>query len=465
MQPQANPHDEDLPTEIGFSKGARGKFFNPATSLRHFMMRPMNRRILALFGVVGLMGSIGWYHWPLRFAPPERAAAPAPAAVAATAEPLPLRTETVELRHRDTLADLLKRSGLSLAEAHVLAAGLRDAGANLRRMRAGDPLELARDAGGRIVAVAYAPTAWQHFHASRTQSEWTVERTDVTPETRTEVREGEIRTSLWDAVDAGGISAQTMLALVQIFESSFDFTADTRAGDRFRLLTEARYANGSFVEDGRILAAQYVTQDETLVGLAFEVDGRTTYYDPNGRSMKKMFLRSPLQFTRISSGFTYRRPHPVLGGVRPHLAIDYAAPTGTPVWAVAHGTVEFAGRKGGNGIQVLLRHRAGYKTYYNHLSRVAKGVRRGATVSQKQVIDYVGSTGLSTGPHLDYRISRNGTFVNPLNEKFLPGDPIPTGQRAAFAAHARQLLERLEQAAGAAALPPSGDAAEPPRSS
>jgi murein DD-endopeptidase MepM/ murein hydrolase activator NlpD len=322
-------------------------------------------------------------------------------------------------------------------------------------MRPGDRLELSRDAEARVVAVAYAPTAWERFHATRNEADWAVERSAITPEVRIEVREGEVRNSLWDAVDAGAIGAQIMLDLVQIFESSLDFTADTRSGDRFRLLVEARYADGTFVEDGRILAAQFVTGDETLSGLAFEVDGRTAYYDPDGRSMKKMFLRSPLQFTRISSRFTYRRPHPVLGGVRPHLAIDYAAPTGTPVWAVADGTVEFAGRKGGNGIQVPLRHRAGYKTYYNHLSRVAQGVRPGAKVSQTQVIGYVGSTGLSTGPHLDCRVSRNGTFVNPLNEKFLPGDPIPAGQRAAFAVHAQALLERLQAGTAPAAQSPA----------
>lgn len=418
----------------------------------------MTRRILAVLGIVGLAGSIGWYLWPSDVAQSEQAAVPAlpPAeqpVVASTPEPPALRTETVELRRRDTLADLLVRSGLSAAEAHALAKGLREAGANLRRMRAGDRLELSRDADERIVAVAYAPSAWQRFHATRGQADWTVERTDVAPEIRTEIREGEVRNSLWDAVDAGAIGAQTMLDLVQIFESSFDFTADTRAGDRFRLLVEARYANGTFVEDGRILAAQYVTEDGTLAGVAFEVGGRTAYYDPDGRSLKRMFLRSPLQFSRISSGFTYRRPHPVLGGVRPHLAIDYAAPTGTPVWAVADGTVEFAGRKGGNGIQVLLRHRAGYKTYYSHLSRIAKGVRPGARVAQKQVIGYVGSTGLSTGPHLDYRVSRNGRFVNPLAEKFLPGEPIPAAQRAFFATRARELLGRLQRAAEPGAQP------------
>jgi len=416
----------------------------------------MIRRILAVLGIVGLAGSIGWYVWPSGVVQSEQAMVPAAplaeqVAVAATPGPPAPQTETVELGRRDTLADALRRSGLSLAEVHALAAGLREAGANLRRMRAGDRLELSRDADERIVAVAYAPTAWQRYDATRVETDWKVERTDVTPEIRTEIREGEVRNSLWDAVDGGAITPQTMLDLVQIFESSFDFNADTRTGDRFRLLVEARYANGTFVEDGRILAAQYVTEDETLAGVAYEVDGRTAYYGPDGRSLKKMFLRSPLQFTRISSGFSYRRPHPVLGGVRPHLAIDYAAPIGTPVWAVADGTVEFAGRKGGNGIQVLLRHRAGYRTYYNHLSRVAKGIRPGARVSQKRVIGYVGSTGLSTGAHLDYRVSRNGAFVNPLNEKFLPGDPIPAAQRSAFAVHAKTLLDRMEQPAPAGA--------------
>jgi murein DD-endopeptidase MepM/ murein hydrolase activator NlpD len=429
------------------------------------MIRLMIRRALAVLGIVGLAGAIGWSIWPSDVTQSGQAEVHAlppaeQADVAATNEPPQLRVETVELGRRDTLADLLKRGGLSLAEAHAVATGLREAGANLRRMRAGDQLQLSRDADERIVGVAYAPSAWRRFQATRVETDWTVERTDVAPEIRTEVREGEVRNSLWDAVDAGAITPQTMLDLAQIFESSFDFNADTRTGDRFRLLVEARYADGTFVEDGRILAAQYVTEDETLDGVAYEVGHRMGYYDRDGRSLMKMFLRSPLQFTRISSGFSYRRPHPILGGVRPHLAIDYVAPVGTPVWAVSDGTVEFAGRKGGNGIQVLLRHRAGYKTYYNHLSRVARGVRRGARITQKQVIGYVGSTGLSTGPHLDYRVSRNGTFVNPLNEKFVPGDPIPSGQRAAFAVHAKALLDRLERPVQATTAPPATGAAD-----
>ena len=411
------------------------------------MIAPMMRNGLATLAVVGIAVSTGWVAWP-RVALLLQPAAPAPPAVEAVApvaapEPPPLRVEQVEIRRRDTLVDALGRSGMAMAEAHGLAEQLRDAGANLRRIRAGDQIALSRNSDDHIVAVAYAPSAWQRFNATRADDAWRVERTDITPEVRVEVRDGVVRNSLWDAVDSGTVGAQAVLDLVQIFESDFDFTADTRPGDRFRMLVEARYADGKFVEDGRILAAQYVNEDDTMTGVAFDVDGRIGYYDAQGQSLKKMFLRSPLQFSRISSGFTYRRPHPILGGVRPHLAIDYAAPTGTPVWAVADGTVEFAGRSGGNGIQVLLRHRTGYKTYYNHLSRVGKGVKRGARVAQKQVIGYVGSTGLSTGPHLDYRVSRNGTFVNPLHEKFLPGEPIPRAQREAFAAHAQELLGRL----------------------
>jgi murein DD-endopeptidase MepM/ murein hydrolase activator NlpD len=336
---------------------------------------------------------------------------------------------------------------VSGAIAHRIASALREAGAELRKVRPGDRFDLARDREGRIVAAVYAPSPWQRFEAGETDGHWRAGRIDIEPDVRIELRQGEIRRSLWDAVESGAVTAPLLLDFAQMLESEFDFAADAQPGDRFRLLVEARYANGALVDYGRIVAAQYVSDGQTLTGIGFAGGGRHAYYDPAGQSLKKMFLRSPLQFTRISSGFTHRRPHPILGGVRPHLAIDYAAPTGTPVWAVADGEVSFAGRNGGNGIQVVVHHRAGYRTYYNHLSRVAKGIRSGARVRQKQIVGYVGSTGLSTGPHLDYRVSRHGRFVNPLLEKFLPGDPIPQPLRARFAEHSRTLVERLEREA------------------
>lgn len=435
------------------------------------IIAPMPRVALALSALAVLVLAIGGVAFPTKqvspeSAVPDTAALDAPATGDAEPQAATLRSEEIRLRPRDTLIAALQRHGIPAAHAHPLAEGLRSAGADLRRMRAGDRIELKRDPDDRVVAVAYAPSAWQRFDATLEQDRWQVERTDIAPDERLEVRQGEVRQSLWDAVDAGVLSPRTLLALAQIFESEFDFASDTRPGDRFELLVRARYADGAFVEDGRIVAARYVGSGGTLTAVAWEVDGRVTYYGPDGRSLRKAFLRSPLEFTRISSGFTQRRMHPILGIARPHLAIDYAAPAGTPVWAVADGTVESAGWQGGNGIQVTLRHRAGYKTSYNHLSRLAPGIRPGVRVQQKQVIGYVGSTGLSTGPHLCYRVLHNGQYVNPLHEKFLPGEPIPAAQRAAFTAHAQQLLARLAQPAQAqpSAAPAVAEHPEPPSS-
>src|SRR5438067_13354517 len=231
-----------------------------------------------------------------------------------------------------------------------------------------------------------------------------------------------------------------------IFAWDFDFTADTRTGDRFRLLVEKRYAGDRFVNYGRILVAQYVSNGRVISGVGFEAggEGRYSFYDPEGRSLKKSFLKSPLEFSRITSRFTYARPHPILGGTLPHLAVDYAAPPGTPVRAVADGTVSHAGWDGGYGLAVRVRHRSGYQTLYAHLSRFGHDVRAGTRVNQRQVIGYVGSTGLSTGPHLHYEVIKGGRRVNPLGEKFIPGDPIPRAERTEFERYTHALIARLE---------------------
>ncbi len=428
----------------------------------------MPRAAAALAFLLVAASAVGWLAWPVQrgvVEPGPAAAADAIAAGDAEPEPEVLRSEQIRLQRRDTLIAALQRHGIPATDAHPLAEGLRTAGADLRRMRAGDLIELKRDADDRVVAVAYAPSAWQRFDATLADDRWQVERTEIEPDVRLEVRRGEVRQSLWDAVDAGAVSPRTLLALAQIFESEFDFASDARPGDRFELLVQARYADSAFVEDGRIVAARYAGSGGTLTAVAWEVDGRTAYYGPDGRSLRKAFLRSPLEFTRISSGFTQRRMHPILGIARPHLAIDYAAPAGTPVWAVADGTVESAGWQGGNGIQVMLRHRAGYKTSYNHLSRLGPGIRPGVRVHQKQVIGYVGSTGLSTGPHLCYRVLHNGQYVNPLQEKFLPGEPIPAAQRPAFTAHAAEVMARLAETETATRPASRAEAGEPaPRS-
>jgi murein DD-endopeptidase MepM/ murein hydrolase activator NlpD len=408
--------------------------------------RPLLLALLAVLTLTVAVVGIQVYPWPT---PAPIATAPAPepepSAVASTAPQV--RTETVTLRRGDTLMSALGRLGLDRRASTDIADALRANGADLRRMRASDELEITWTLEGEAIAVRWEPSPWLGFAAVATDAGWEIRRAETRPDVRMEAVGGEVRRSLFEAVEARGESPQLVLELVEIFSSDFDFTADTRSGDRFRLLVEKRYAGEQFVDYGQVLLAQYLSDGRILTGVGFEpAGGRLAYYDLDGRSLKKSFLKSPLEFTRITSGFTYARPHPILGGVRPHLAVDYAAPVGTPVRAVADGTVTTAGWNGGNGIQVQLRHHAGYETVYNHLARLAPGVRAGARVTQRQVIGYVGSTGLSTGPHLDYRVAKNGRFVNPLSEKFIPGQPLDGAEHGRFLKEARALVRRLEGA-------------------
>jgi murein DD-endopeptidase MepM/ murein hydrolase activator NlpD len=426
-------------------------------------MRRMPRRgvLLIVLGAVTLAATWLGVFTP---APPRQATAPAPATApegasttnppassdAATAEgpASTVKTSTVTLRRGDTLLAALGRGGVDRRASNDIAAALRANGADLRRLKPRDELAITWTLEGEPIAVRWEPSPWLGFAAVATDAGWEVRRAETRPDVRVEAVSGEVRRSLFESVEALGESAQLVVGLVEIFSSDFDFTADTKQGDRFRLLVEKRYAGDEFVDYGQLLVAQYLSDGRVLTGVGFEpASGRSGYYDLSGRSLKKTFLKSPLEFTRVTSGFTYARPHPILGGVRPHLAVDYAAPVGTPVRAVADGSVLVAGWNGGNGIQVHLKHRSGYETVYNHLSRLAPGVRAGGKVSQRQVIGYVGATGLATGPHLDYRVAKDGRFVNPLGEKFIPGQPLDGAERARFLRDARALTKQLEDAA------------------
>jgi murein DD-endopeptidase MepM/ murein hydrolase activator NlpD len=388
------------------------------------------------------------YIWPGAPAP-MLLAVPAPPPAIGPRPVFPITTRSVQIRRGDSFVTALAREGVEPRVAADLAALLARRGAELRKLQPRDGLVIAWNVRREPVEVRYTPSAWVRYAAAAQTGSWVVTRTETEPVVRVEAVEGEVRRSLFESIDAVGESPQLVLAMVEIFSSDFDFTADTRPGDRYRLLVEKRYANGGFVDYGRILVAQYLSDGRTLSGVGFARSGepRWAFYDPDGRSLKKSFLKSPLEFTRITSGFTYARPHPILGGVRPHLAIDYAAPVGTPVRAVADGVVAAAGWDGGNGVSITVRHRSGYATMYNHLSKLAAGVRRGTRVSQRQVIGYVGMTGLATGPHLDYRVARDGQFVNPLSEKFIPGEPIAGAERARFLEQAQVALSRLATAA------------------
>lgn len=374
-------------------------------------------------------------------APPAPPAAPAPEPEAAAPGPEPT---ALRLRRGDTLVGVLVRAGLDPRAAHAVAAALGRAGADLRRLKPGATVEITWAPSGEPSAVSWQESPWRGYAAVAGEEGWTVRVLETVPDVRVAAVRGQVGRSLFEAVEAAGEQAALVPALVALFESEFDFTADSRPGDRFRVLVEKRYAGERFVSYGRILAAQYASGRRLLTAIGHTTRGRFGHYDLEGHSLRRTFLRSPLEFTRLTSGYTLARRHPILGGVLPHLAVDYAAPVGTPVRAVADGLVSGAGWDGGYGIAVRLRHRAGYETLYAHLSGLGPGIRPGARVRQRQVIGYVGSTGRSTGPHLHYEVVKDGRRVNPLAEKFLPGEPIPPSERAEFRRHARALLERLE---------------------
>ncbi len=252
--------------------------------------------------------------------------------------------------------------------------------------------------------------------------------------------EGVIQSSLFEAMEAIGEKDQLVLSFAEILSSEIDFYKDVREGDQFQLVVEKLYKEKEFIRYGTIHAVEYRRGEKVIHGIYFEGD----YYNEKGQALKKAFLRSPLRFTRISSRFSKARKHPILGRALPHYGVDYAAPSGTPVWAVADGTVVFCGWGGGFGKQVTLRHPNGYMTYYGHLSSFGPGIRKGVRVRQKQVIGYVGSTGLSTGPHLDYRMAKNGRFINPLKESFPSGFPIEKGKMEAFQKRKDEMVARLQ---------------------
>ncbi len=259
---------------------------------------------------------------------------------------------------------------------------------------------------------------------------------------------GEIRQSLYEDMTKLGIDPEIVMGLADIFAWEIDFSTDIRRGDTFRVLFEEGLVDGKVVKTGPIVAATIVNQGKRYTAFAFEAGGKRGYYDIEGRSLRKRFLKSPLHYRRITSYFTRRRYHPILKTYRPHHGVDYAAPAGTPVVATGDGRVVYAGWKGGYGKFVLIKHNGTYSTAYGHMSRIAKGIRRGRYVRQGQVIGYVGSTGLSTGPHLHYEFRVRGRPVNPLTYRFPPARPVPSRYRKDFEERKKALLALLMREEG-----------------
>ena len=258
-------------------------------------------------------------------------------------------------------------------------------------------------------------------------------------EKRLFVRTGEISTNLYAATDAAGMPEAAANQLAEIFSGDIDFHHDLRKGDRFTVMYEMIYSNGTLINTGRIQAAEFISQGQTYHAVYFRDD----YYTAEGKSVRKAFLRSPIAFSRVSSGFTKSRFHPVLNKWRSHKGVDFAAPIGTKVKATSDGVISSFGRQGGYGNVILINHQGRFTTVYGHLSRFAKGLRRGQRVAQGEVIGYVGMTGLTSGPHLHYEFRIDGQQRDPLRVALPDAKPIGDADKAAFQSVADSFVARL----------------------
>ncbi len=347
----------------------------------------------------------------------------------------------------DTLVSLLARLGVNPEEARAAAAS--QTGNTAIRFIDGRSVMARVTSEGRLLFLRYLLDEQKLFSIERAGDAFRASLSAVQPEPRVIMRSGEIRHSLFGATDTADVPDSIASQMAEIFSGDIDFHRDLRQGDHFSVVYETLYQGGNAIRTGRLLAAEFVNQGKAYQAIYFrDPNGHEGYYSPDGKSMKRAFLKSPLPFSRISSGFSMARYHPVLKEWRAHRGIDYAAPPGTPVRAVADATVSFSGRQGGYGNLVILKHQGSYSTAYGHLSRFAKGSRRGQRVQQGEVIGYVGSTGLATGPHLHYEFRVNNVQTNPLALKLPSTYPLEARYRAQFTATAAPLTDRLARLSG-----------------
>jgi murein DD-endopeptidase MepM/ murein hydrolase activator NlpD len=411
------------------------------------LLRGRRRRAVAALGVAALLIGVAATGTVKDSPPPERElivealplTLPDPAA-----DPVQTYWHEARFDRGDTFAALLGRLGVDGAETARL---LKENGGSkpFRNLRPGMTVHAQTTELGQLLAL--------HFLSGEATTLLGFERDGVgfkaiaepaRLERQVFLNAGEIRSSLFATADAVGLPDSITTQMADIFSGDIDFTRDLRRGDRFRIVYEVFLHNGRPLQAGRVLAAEFVNNGKAYQAVWFaDENGKGGYYAADGKNMRKTFLRSPLEFSRITSGFKMRL-HPILHEWRAHKGIDYGAPSGTRVKATADGTVEFAGQQGGYGNAVILRHTGGVTTLYGHLRGFASGIRRGARVAQGDVIGYVGATGWATGPHLHYEFRVNNQQRNPLSIAMPAAEPVPPDRMEAFRAATMPLAAQLE---------------------
>lgn len=363
-------------------------------------------------------------------------------------EPTPLsrlnqQVNSVQVKPGDNLSVIFHRQHIAAREVQRLLAS-KPLGKRLKSIFPGHTLTFTRAEDGTLVKLDYTPGPLETLEFERVGEGFVGKERVQKPTRRRTYKHGVIDHSLFVASQRAGLPDSVTMKLAQIFQWDVDFVLDIRQGDEFHVVFEELYVGDEFIGYGNILAAEFVNQGQSYRAIRYaDSQGDADYYSPDGQSMRKAFLRAPVQFTRISSNFNLHRMHPLFKRNMPHRGIDYAAPTGTPILAAGDGRVVTARRTEPNGNYVVIQHGEQFTTKYLHMSKFGRGIKAGVRVRQGQIIGYVGSTGWANGPHLHYEFLVNGVHKNPRTVELPDAEPIPVGEKARFEQRARPLLTLL----------------------
>ena len=382
---------------------------------------------------------------PAAIAPPDDVAAASAAAAAAklTAAQAAHISAAIVVGKNDTMDGIFTRFALDKADLAAMRR-LPAIRQHFDLLKPGDAIQVEHDAAGAIERFSRKVSETKTLEVVREDAGFVVHWIDDPVETRPRTASATIDASLFQAAEAADISDNVALKLANVFAWDIDFVLDIRAGDSFTAVYEQIYQDGKYLRDGEVLAAEFVNDGRRYRAVRFTAEGGTAgYYTPDGKPMRKAFLRAPVDFTRVSSVFATNRLHPILNLIRGHMGTDYAAPIGTPVHAAGDGRVSFVGSRGGYGNALVLLHSSNVSTLYGHLSRFAKNVHVGSHVAQGEVIAYVGMTGLATGPHLHYEFLMNGVHMNPQTVRLPGAEPLRADALVKFRETAAPLLVGL----------------------
>ena len=348
------------------------------------------------------------------------------------------------VRRDDTLQNMLSRLNIRNRDAYEFIRNDLTASEIAKALIPGKQVEAVTDIDGNLVKFEFQLTADQYLTINKTIDGYQAEKQQRQLEVRPILKSAKINSSLFGATDDANIPDNIAIQLADIFESEINFHSDLRRGDHFNVIYEGNYHQGELIKTGDVLAAEFVNDGKTFRAVGYrDSDNKMQYYTPEGKSLHKSFLRSPLEFTRVSSGFSVARFHPVLQRVRAHKGVDMAAPTGTRVKASGDAVVDFVGQKGGYGNVIVLKHNNGISTVYGHLSRFAAGLRRGVKVAQGEIIGFVGMTGVATGPHLHYEFLMNGQHRDPMKVALPKTNTIDARNKAEFTNVSNQLTAQI----------------------